>query len=281
METSSRSITDPDKIEPQPYFFIKTIPDKTNFSITIEDSGIGMTKNEPINNLGTTAKSGTRAFMDAMAAGGGISLIGQFGVGFYSAYLAADTVRVVSKNNDDEQYIWVSGPGGSFPVQKGYEMAHSGQTRHQSLLLSQRGSIRISRGAPPPHDLVKKHSEFIGLPIELHAEKSKDKEVTASAEGAEESKDVGEKEGDEPKNEEVNAEKEKEAKKKKTTIVQKDMDMVHGEVKRGTKVNSFLKEDHSEFLEEFRLTDLQKKPSEPFGFPTELLVGKPKEGGGG
>merc|ERR1719274_435293 len=181
-----------------------------------------MTKQDLIQNLGTVARSGTTQFVEAVASGQDTNLIGQFGVGFYSAYLVADKIQVTSKHNDDEQHIWESTADATFSVAADPRGDTLGRGTEIKLFLKEDASEFLEQSKL--EDLIKRYSEFITFPIYLHKSKTETVEVPVeeeeeeedSAEAATDGEEETEEETEEEGAEEEEEEEEEEEPKTKT-----------------------------------------------------------------
>ncbi len=170
-----KSQTDPNILGQDTEFRIRIIPDRQNRTITVEDNGIGMTYDEVIENIGTIAQSGTRAFLEAMEKAKGKDsllpeLIGQFGVGFYSSFIVAEKVTLLTRAAGQEKAVrWESSGDGSYTVE---EAEKDSRGTAVTLKLRQPGDDEPDytdewtiRG------IVKRHSDFVSYPIVMDVER--------------------------------------------------------------------------------------------------------------
>lgn len=164
------AVQNPDFLGEKKDLEIRVEADSQAKTLSITDTGIGMTKNDLVKNLGTIAKSGTTSFIEAISKGNSLNLIGQFGVGFYSTYLVSNKVVVTSKNHDDEQHVWVSTAGSYFTVSK--------DPRGDTLVRGSRVTLYLKEDALDFAEEnivkknIKKYSEFINYPIYVRVNKT-------------------------------------------------------------------------------------------------------------
>ena len=163
----------------KPEITIKCNPEEN--TITIQDSGVGMTREELVNNLGKIAQSGTKNFVEALGSGGGdaVNLIGQFGVGFYSAYLVADKVEVVSKSMQpgSKQLKWESKAGNSFTIKEDDDSSDPIESSGSRLVLHMKEDAAEYLESSKMEELLLRYSEFIEFPISVFKEKTEYKKV--------------------------------------------------------------------------------------------------------
>ena len=212
------SVSEPSVLENEPNLHVKIEVDPVEETISITDSGIGMTREDLINNLGTVASSGTTQFLEAMAKGGNLNLIGQFGVGFYSLFLVADKVSVVSKHNDDEQHIWESNAGETFTVRKDTSGTPLG--RGTKIIVHVRNDMKQFLELSKIKSLARKYSEFINFPILLYTSKEVTKEVEDDEPVDTEDDTPKDETDDEPKEDDDTPLVDEPSKKKKRTVTE-------------------------------------------------------------
>merc|ERR1712088_178308 len=216
------SLTDKSVLAATEELSIKIKADKENHVLHITDTGVGMTKDDLINNLGTIAKSGTADFLNKIQEASSNTefndLIGQFGVGFYSAFLVADKVVVTSKNNDDKQYIWESDANAYSVVEdpRGPTLKRGTQI---SLYLKEESYDFLEQDTV--RDLIKKYSQFINFNIYLWGSSTKTVEEPIEDEEEEATEEPEQKEEDADDEGTVEEDKEEEEKKPKTKKVDK------------------------------------------------------------
>uniref|UniRef100_A0A8C6WAN9 Histidine kinase/HSP90-like ATPase domain-containing protein n=1 Tax=Nannospalax galili TaxID=1026970 RepID=A0A8C6WAN9_NANGA len=221
------SLTDPSKLGSGKEMKIDIIFSPQERTLTLVDIGIGMTKADLINNLGTIAKSGTKAFIEVLQAGEDISMTGKFGAGFYSPYMMAEKVVVITKHNDDEQqYTWEASAGGSFTVHADHGEPIGQDTKVILHLKNDQTECLKERRVK---EVVKKHSQVIGYPIPLYLEKKWEKEISDNeAEEEKVEKEEEDKDDEKPKTEDVGSDEVddsgKDKKKKTKKIKEKYID---------------------------------------------------------
>lgn len=235
-----KGLKDKNALGSQKELKITLLPNKEAKTLVIEDTGIGMTKNDLVQNLGTIAKSGTKQFMEAIKSGSDLSMIGQFGVGFYSAFLVADKVMVETKHNDEQSaYRWTSNAEQSFVIEKYNDETLVRGTRITLYLKDdQLDYLEESK----LKQLIKKHNEFISYPISLWITKEIEKEVEEEVEQDDDT--------DKPVVEEV----EEDTKEKKKTIKEKvsEWELVNNQKPIWLRSKEELKEeDYKQFYKSF------------------------------
>lgn len=172
-----RALTDDQLVFNKDDYYIKITPDKTNRTLTISDTGIGMTKEELENNLGVIAKSGSLAFKNENELKDGHNIIGQFGVGFYSAFMVADVVTVISRAlGSDEAYKWESSGADGYTI-----VPSEKATPGTDIILKIKPNTEDDQYDEFLEEyrlraIIKKYSDFIRYPIKMDVKRSKPKE---------------------------------------------------------------------------------------------------------
>merc|ERR1719393_842425 len=153
-----------------------------------------MSKDDLINQLGTVAQSGTSSFIEAFSEGADVNLIGQFGVGFYSVYLVADSVAVHSKSNeDDRQWVWESTADSTFTISEdtGEQLG-----RGTKIVLSLKEDCLEFLEEERLKGLIKRYSEFINFPIYLYTSKEEEEVPIEEGDDSDDEEEEEESEGD-------------------------------------------------------------------------------------